>query len=47
MNLLTEGTDVLREKLLSPFLNDISDFDVYIVSDEVMKFGKVKNLFID
>jgi uncharacterized protein len=43
-NLLTEGTNVLRDRLLSPFLKDISKFNVYIVGDEVLDFGLVKSL---
>ncbi len=43
-NLVTEGTDVLKEKLLSPYLIDISDFKVYVVEDKIYKFGKIRNL---
>ena len=44
-NLITMGTNILSKKLLSPFLKqDLSDFEVYVVSDEIMKFGKIKNL---
>jgi len=44
-NTLTEGTDVLREQLLSPFLKqDLSNFEVYVVSDKVYDFGKLKDL---
>lgn len=44
-NLVTEGTDVLLEKRLSPFLKqDLKNFDVYIVADKIYKFGKLKNL---
>jgi len=47
-NLLTEGTDVLKERLLSPFLQknrEFENFEVYVVGDEeVLKFGKLKNL---
>jgi len=44
-NLLTPGTDVLKEKLLSPFLRDgISSFDVYIAEKKAYFFGKVKDL---
>jgi putative SbcD/Mre11-related phosphoesterase len=44
-NLVTEGTDVLRERLLSPFLKqDISKFSVYVVADKIYDFGKLKNL---
>lgn len=42
-NPLLEGTDVLKEKLLSPFLDDIQNFEVFIVSKgEVFRFGKLK-----
>jgi putative SbcD/Mre11-related phosphoesterase len=43
--LATEGTDVLSEKLLSPFLDqDLRNFEVSVVADKVYDFGKVKNL---
>ncbi|MFC1753430.1 metallophosphoesterase [Thermoproteota archaeon] len=45
MNLVTEGVDVLKEKLLSPFLQgNIDDFEVFVVSDRVYDFGKMKNI---
>lgn len=47
MNPLTKGTDITKEELLSPFLTDLSKFDVFIVNDEthdVLPFGKLKNL---
>ncbi len=44
-NPLLEGTDVLKEQILSPFLEDIKNFDVFVVGEkEVLAFGKVKNL---
>ncbi|MBW2977282.1 metallophosphoesterase [Candidatus Woesearchaeota archaeon] len=44
-NLVTEGTDISKEKLLSPFLKqDLKNFECYIVADKVYKFGKLKNL---
>ena len=44
-NLITEGTDVLRGDLLSPFLHqDLKNFDVYVVADKIYKFGKLRNL---
>jgi len=43
-NLVTEGSDVLRDKLLSPFLKNINNFEVYIVGEKVYDFGKLKNL---
>lgn len=45
---INEGTDVLKEKLLSPFLQkDLGNFDVFIVADEVYEFGKLKKLETD
>lgn len=44
-NPLLEGTDITKEKLLSPFLTDISKFEVFAVSaGEVFRFGRVKEL---
>ncbi len=44
-NTLVEGTDVLRDKIFSPFLQqNLDDFYVYIVEDRVYEFGKIGNL---
>ncbi|MFH1682303.1 MAG: metallophosphoesterase [Candidatus Woesearchaeota archaeon] len=43
-NPILEGTDILKEELLSPYLEDISDFKVYVVGEEIYDFGKLKNL---
>ncbi len=44
-NLLTEGSDVLKEKFSSPFLNqNLNNFEVFVVADKVYYFGKIKNL---
>ncbi len=44
-NLVTEGTDVMKEELLSPFLKqDLGNFDVVIVADKMYRFGKVRGL---
>lgn len=46
-NLVTKGTDILKEQLLSPFLTslkNLDDFSVYVVEDEVYAFGKVKEM---
>ena len=44
-NLLTEGTDVVSEDLLSPFLQkDLSDFEVFVVDKKIYPFGKLRNL---
>jgi uncharacterized protein len=51
MNQLTEGTDVLTERLLSPYLKEkngcknINTFETWIVEqNEVFHFGKLKGL---
>jgi len=44
-NLLTEGTNILREKLLSPFLKKIDEFEVFVVGDKIYDFGKLREHF--
>jgi hypothetical protein len=45
LNLVTEGTDVMKEKLLSPFLQqNLADFEVFVVADKVYRFGTLKGL---
>ncbi len=41
---LTIGTDVLKEKFISPFIKSAKDFEAYICGDETLNFGKVKNV---
>jgi len=43
-NLVSEGTNILHERLLSPYLHNLSSFDVYVVGEDVYHFGKVKEL---
>src|SRR3989344_5375390 len=44
-NLLSEGSDITKGKMLSPFLNqDLGNFEVYVIEDKIYNFGKVKNL---
>lgn len=45
-NFLTEGTDIISEGVLSPFLKqELGDFEVYAVEKkEVLYFGMLKNL---
>ena len=47
-NLATEGTDVLRSELLSPFLQqDISEFQMFVVDEkaqELLAFGAIHQL---
>ena len=46
--LVTEGTDILREEVISEFLEDLNlkNFEVFVVAapDEIKYFGKIKNL---
>lgn len=45
LNAVSEGTNVLREKLLSPFLKqDLSEFECWLVEDKPYYFGKLKQL---
>ena len=51
-NLLTYGSNVLKEKLLSPFLTNIEDFQVFVVEpakdlnklSKVLYFSKIKDI---
>ncbi len=51
-NLLTHGSNVLKENLLSPFLNDIENFEVFVVEppenlntlSKILFFGKIKDI---
>ena len=44
-NSIVEGTDLLRDEILSPFLKqNLDNFDVFIVEDKVYEFGKLKGL---
>lgn len=44
LNQVTQGSDILEQKLLSPFLTDISHFKVFVVEDKIYDFGKVYRL---
>jgi len=42
---MIEGTDILKEQILSPFLQqNLDNFDVYVFEDKVYEFGKLKGL---
>lgn len=44
-NLVAEGTDILKEKKLSPFLKgDIGSFKAVAVADKLYDFGPLRNL---
>jgi len=43
--LVTEGTDIQKDRLLSPYLHQkLDNFEVFVVGDKVYGFGKVKGL---
>ncbi|MBN2454593.1 metallophosphoesterase [Candidatus Woesearchaeota archaeon] len=46
-NLVTIGTDVLKERIKSPFLKEITDFEVFVVGDKVYGFGDVGKLMLE
>lgn len=42
---IVEGSDIRKEEILSPFLKqNLTDFDVFVVSDKVYEFGKLGKL---
>lgn len=44
-NTIVEGTDILRDDILSPFLQqNLDEFDVFVVEDKVYEFGRVRGL---
>ena len=44
-NTIIEGTDILRDQILSPFLRqNLDNFQVYIIEDKVYDFGKLRGL---
>ena len=44
-NLVLEGTDIRKEHLLSPYLQqDLGNFKVFVVGDKVYDFGKLKEI---
>ncbi|MDD5162681.1 MAG: metallophosphoesterase [Candidatus ainarchaeum sp.] len=45
MSAIAYGTDVLKQEILSPFLQqNLSEFEAWIIEDKVYYFGKIKNL---
>jgi putative SbcD/Mre11-related phosphoesterase len=46
LNPVTEGTDMLKERPLSPFLRQgVGSFQAFLVGDEIYDFGKLKKLY--
>ncbi len=44
MHEISEGTDILKENIMSPYIKKINDFKVHIVGEKTMEFGKLKDL---
>jgi len=43
-NTLIEGSDVLKEKLLTPYITDINGFEIFAIADQIYDFGKISRL---
>ena len=43
-NFLTEGSDVTKEKTLSPYIKKVKNFKIVVVEDKVRDFGLLKDL---
>lgn len=43
-NFVNIGSNILKEKILSPYISNIKNFTAYIISDKIYDFGKIKNL---
>lgn len=41
---MSEGSDITKEKMMSPVVKNIEDFRIYVVEKEVYDFGTVKEL---
>ena len=42
--LLNLGTDITKYSTHSPFIDNIKDFEVYVLSDKIFDFGKFKDI---
>jgi len=43
-NFLTEGSDVTKEKILSPYIKKVKNFRVVVIEDKIRDFGLLKDL---
>lgn len=43
-NFLTEGSDITKERTLSPYIKNIKNFKIIVVEDRVRDFGLLKKL---
>lgn len=42
---IIDGTDVRRERILSPYLHqNLDDFEIFVIGDKIYKFGKLKGI---
>jgi len=45
LNPVQEGSDVLQQRMLSPYLQgNLDQFEVYVVGDEILRFGTVEKI---
>ncbi|MDP3918988.1 MAG: metallophosphoesterase [Nanoarchaeota archaeon] len=44
-SLVKPGSNILADKLLSPYIKNIGSFEIFIVEDKIYNFGRVKGLF--
>ena len=43
---LKEGMDILNQEFISPYIQEVNDFEIFVVGDKIYNFGKVKNIKI-
>ncbi len=43
-NLVNIGSNILKEKILSPYIKNINNFTAFIVSEKIYDFGKIKDI---
>jgi uncharacterized protein len=43
-NLVNQGSNVLDQKSMSPYIERLKDFEVFVAEDKVYNFGKIKDL---
>jgi len=43
-NLITIGSNVLKDKILSPYISNIEKFTTFVISDKIYNFGKTKDI---
>ena len=41
---LREGIDILNQEFISPYIQEINDFEIFVVGDKIYNFGKAKDI---